>query len=84
MAKHRTHSLEFQASGRTGVSRGRDASRPGEAQRPVAQSDPHLVQRLDAGTLGEDAVAADLIEQYEARIAALERPVGKQALERDR
>lgn len=36
---------------------------------------------MEAGTLGEDAVAADLIEQYEARIAALERLVGKQALE---
>jgi transposase len=39
------------------------------------------VQRFEAGALEEDAVAADLIEQYEARIAALERLVGKQALE---
>jgi transposase InsO family protein len=39
------------------------------------------VQRFEAGALDEDAVAADLIEQYEARIAALERLVGKQALE---
>jgi transposase-like protein len=31
------------------------------------------VQRFEAGALDEDAVAADLIEQYEARIAALER-----------
>jgi hypothetical protein len=29
----------------------------------------------------EDAIAADLVEAYEARIAALERLVGKQALE---
>jgi len=39
------------------------------------------VQRFEAGALDEDAVAADLVEQYEARIAALERLVGKQALE---
>ena len=39
------------------------------------------VQRFKAGALDEDAVAADLIEQYEARIVALERLVGKQALE---
>jgi hypothetical protein len=39
------------------------------------------VQRFEAGALDEDAVAADLIEQYEARIAALERLVGEQALE---
>jgi transposase len=36
---------------------------------------------LEAGALDEDAVAAGLIEQYEARIAALERLVGKPALE---
>jgi transposase len=33
------------------------------------------------GVLEDDAVAADLLQQYEARIAALERLVGKQALE---
>jgi hypothetical protein len=38
------------------------------------------VQRFEAGALDEDAVAADLIEQYEAGIAALERLAGKQAL----
>jgi hypothetical protein len=31
--------------------------------------------------LDDDAQAADLIQEYEARIAALERLVGKQALE---
>jgi transposase len=36
---------------------------------------------LETSALDEDAVAADLVEQYEARIAALERLVGKQALE---
>ena len=38
------------------------------------------VQRYQAGVFDEDAAAADLIEQYEAGIAALERLVGKQAL----
>jgi transposase len=33
------------------------------------------------GAFDEDAAAADLLQQYEARIAALERLVGKQALE---
>jgi hypothetical protein len=31
--------------------------------------------------LDEDAQAADLIQEYEAKIAALERMVGRQALE---
>ncbi len=39
------------------------------------------VQRYQAGVFDEDAVAADLLEQCEARIAALERLVGNQALE---
>jgi transposase len=39
------------------------------------------VQKYEAGGLDEDAAAADMIQEYEARIAALERLVGKQALE---
>jgi hypothetical protein len=34
-----------------------------------------------AGSFNEDVETADLLKQYEARIAALERLVGKQALE---
>jgi transposase-like protein len=39
------------------------------------------VAKYEAGGFDDDAGAADLIEAYEARIAALERLVGKQALE---
>ncbi len=39
------------------------------------------VGKLEAGALDDDAQAANLIQEYEARIAALERPVGRQALE---
>jgi transposase len=39
------------------------------------------VAKYEAGAFDEDARAADLIQAYEARIAALERLVGKQALE---
>src|SRR5271165_2000703 len=35
----------------------------------------------EAGGLDEDAQAADLLQEYEAKIAALERMVGRQALE---
>lgn len=37
--------------------------------------------KFEAGAFDEDAQAADLIQEYEARIAALERMVGRQALE---
>src|SRR5262245_46299005 len=39
------------------------------------------VQKYEAGALDEDAPAADLLQGYEAKIAALERMVGRQALE---
>src|SRR5512133_1237489 len=39
------------------------------------------VQKYETGAFDEDAIAAELVEAYEARIAALERLVGKQALE---
>jgi len=39
------------------------------------------VERCQAGVFDEDEAAADPPEQYEARIAALERLVGEQALE---
>lgn len=39
------------------------------------------VRKYGEGAFDDDAEAADLIQEYEARIAALERLVGKQALE---
>ncbi|HMN14976.1 MAG TPA: hypothetical protein PKD55_21880 [Bellilinea sp.] len=39
------------------------------------------VARYEAGALDEDTQAADLLQEYEARIAALERLAGRQALE---
>jgi transposase-like protein len=39
------------------------------------------IEKYEAGAFDDDARAADLVQQYEARIAALERLVGKQALE---
>ena len=39
------------------------------------------VQKYEAGALDEDAQAAELLQEYEAKIAALERMVGRQALE---
>ncbi|SIR56057.1 helix-turn-helix domain-containing protein [Bosea sp. TND4EK4] len=39
------------------------------------------IQKFEAGAFDDEAVAVDTIEAYEARIAALERLVGRQALE---
>jgi transposase len=81
MAKHRTHSIAFKRqvvqeylSGETmhGLAKRHDLSR---------NLIRIWVQKYEAGGLDEDAAAADLLQEYEARIAALERLVGKQALE---
>ncbi len=81
MARHRTHSIEFKRQ---------------IAQEFVAGETLHAlakrhdlsrnliriwVSKLEAGAFDDDAHAADMLEDYEAKIAALERMVGRQALE---
>ena len=81
MARHRSHSIEFKRqvaqefiadetlhglAGRHGVSRNLIRV---------------WVMKFEAGAFDEDAEAADLLQEYEAKIAALERMVGRQALE---
>ena len=81
MARHRSHSVAFKRqvveefiAGETlhGLSKRHDISR---------QLIRIWVSKLESGALDGDAQAADLIQEYEARIAALERMVGRQALE---
>lgn len=81
MTKHRSHSAAFKRqvaaeflAGETlhGLSQRHDVSR---------QLIRIWVGKFEAGALDEDVQAADLIQEYEAKIAALERLVGRQALE---
>lgn len=81
MANHRTHSIEFKRqvaqeflAGETlhGLSKRHDICR---------NLIRVWVQKYEAGAFNKDVETADLLQQYEARIAALERLVGKQALE---
>lgn len=81
MARHRTHSVtfkrqvaqEFLAGGTLhGLAKRHDLSR---------NLIRVWVEKYEAGAFDEDMQAADLIQEYEARIAALERLAGKQALE---
>ncbi|WP_137181899.1 transposase [Roseomonas sp. AR75] len=81
MAKYRSHSVEFKRQvaqeypgGETlhGLAKRHDISR---------NLIRVWVEKYEAGAFDEDARAMDLIQAYEARIAALERLVGKQALE---
>jgi transposase-like protein len=81
MTRHRSHSIEFKrqvaqeyVAGETlhALARRHDVSR-------------NLIRiwvaKYEAGAFDDDAQAADLIREYEAKIAALERMVGRQALE---
>lgn len=81
MPTHRRHSIEFKRqvaqeyiAGETlhGLAKRYDLSR-------------NLIRiwvaKAEQGALDEEAQAADLIQAYEARIAALERLAGQQALE---
>jgi len=81
MARYRSHSVEFKRQvaqdflgGETlhGLAKRHDISR---------NLIRVWVERYEAGALDEDVQAADLLLSYEARIAALERLVGRQALE---
>ena len=81
MAKHRTHSIAFKRqivqeylAGETlhGLARRHDLSRT-----PIRV----WVDKYEAGAFDEDAEVANTIQEYAAQIAALERLVGKQALE---
>src|SRR3979490_2317158 len=81
MAQHRSHSVAFK----------RQVAQEfigGETLHALSRRH-HIARRLiriwvgkfEAGALDDDVQAADLLQEYEAKIAALERMVGRQALE---
>jgi transposase len=81
MAKHRSHSVEFKRQVAQEFIAGETLH--GLAQRhDVSRNLIRIwVRKYEEGAFDDQAQAADLIQEYEARIAALERLVGKQALE---
>ncbi len=81
MPRHRNHSVDFKRqvvaeyyAGETlhALSRRHDLSR---------NLIRIWVEKAEAGALDQDLASAELLTAYEARIAALERLVGRQALE---
>ena len=81
MAKHRTHSIEFKRQVAQEFLAGETLHGLAKRHDICRNLIRVWVQKYEAGVFDEDAAAADLLQQYEARIAALERLVGKQALE---
>jgi transposase-like protein len=81
MPRHRSHSIEFKRqlaqefiAGETlhGLAKRHDVSR---------NLIRIWVSKYEAGAFDDDAKAAEMLQEQEARIAALERLVGRQALE---
>jgi transposase len=81
MAKHRTHSIEFKRQVAQEFLAGETLHGLAKRHDICRNLIRVWVQKYEGGDFDEDAQAADLLQQYEARIAALERLVGKQALE---
>jgi transposase len=81
MAKYRTHSIEFKRQVAQEFLAGETLHGLAKRHDIWRNLIRVWVQKYEAGVFDEDAAAADLLQQYEARIVALERVVGKQALE---
>ena len=81
MTKHRSHSIEFKRQVAQEFVGGETLHALAKRHDISRQLIRIWVQKYEAGAFDEDAQAADLIQEYEARIGALERLVGRQALE---
>lgn len=81
MARHRTYSIEFKRQVAQDYLAGETLHslvRRHDLSRNLIRI---WIQKFEGGAFDDEAVAVDTIEAYEARIAALERLVGRQALE---
>ena len=81
MPKHRSHSIAFKrqvAQEYIGGESLHGLAKRLELSRNLIRI---WVGKYEAGAFDDDAIAADLVQEQEARIAALERLVGRQALE---
>jgi len=81
MTKHRSHSAAFKRQVAEEFIAGETLHALSKRHEISRQLIRIWVGKLEAGALDDDVQAADLIQEYEAKIAALERMVGRQALE---
>ena len=81
MAKHRSHSIEFKRQVAQEFIAG-ETLHALSSRHDVSRNLIRIwVRKFEAGAFDDDAQAADLLQRYEAKIAALERMVGRQALD---
>jgi transposase len=78
MTKLRSHSAAFKRQVAEGFIAGHALAKRHYISRQLVRI---WVGKFEASALDDDVQAADVIQEYEAKIAALERMVGRQALE---
>jgi len=81
MTRHRSHSAAFKRQVAEEFIAGETLHALSQRHDISRQLVRIWVGKFEAGALDDDVQAADLIQEYEAKIAALERMVGRQALE---
>jgi transposase-like protein len=81
MAKHRSHSVAFKRQVAQEFVAGETLHSLAKRHDISRNLIRVWVQKYEAGEFDDDAEAADLLQAYEAKLAALERLVGRQALE---
>ncbi len=81
MPRHRSHSTDFKRQVVAEYHAGETLHALGRRHDLSRNLIRIWVEKVEAGSLDQDMASAELLSEYEARIAALERLVGRQALE---
>lgn len=81
MARHRTHSIEFKRRVVEEYLGGEPLRSLGKRHDLSRNLIRIWIEKFEAGEYDDEAHAADLLQEHEAKVAALERLVGRQALE---
>ena len=81
MPRHRSHSVDFKRQVVAEYHAGETLHALGRRHDLSRNLIRIWVEKAEAGALDQDLASAELLTAYEARIAALERLVGRQALE---
>ena len=81
MARQRSHSIEFKRQVAQEFIAGETLHALAKRHDVSRNLIRVWVRKLETGAFDDDARAADLLQEYKAKIAALERMVGRQALE---
>jgi transposase-like protein len=81
MPRHRSHSADFKRQVVAEYHAGETLHALGRRHDLSRNLIRIWVEKSEAGSLDQDMASAELLSEYEVRIAALERLVGRQALE---